>query len=157
MIPKFVSLLERGKPCFIHGNGQKKKRYLYIDDVVRAFDLILHQAAPGEVYNIGTSFEISPLETAKKLIQLFGLEGRENQYIQFVPDRNFAECRYAIDATKLHKLGWKPDVSFEDGLQRTIAWYKKNFNNWENAETSLVPHPKVQWTDYGGDIWNVSN
>jgi len=157
MIPKFINLLERKKPCCLHGDGTKRKRYIYVEDVVKAFDIILHQAVPGEIYNIGTSFEVSPLEVAKKLIKIYKLEDNEKEFIEYSPDRQFSEQRYAIDASKLHRLGWKPEVEFDEGLNKTIAWYKDNFNNWENAETSLVPHPKANfiWNTSGADLLNI--
>ena len=95
------------------------------------------------------------MEVAKKLIKIFGLESQEDQFIQFSKDRTFSEHRFAIDASKLHRLGWHTQVSFEDGLMKTselyhrellsvlsVQWYKANFNNWDDAEKSLVPHPR---------------
>jgi len=146
VIPKFISLLSRERPCCIHGDGTHLRSFLYIDDVVKAFDKILHKGKIGEVYNIGTRFEISNLALAKMLIKKFGYGSKEKDFIQFFEDRPFNDCRYQIDATKLFNLGWKPKTTFEDGLDMTIEWYKNNFDNWEKAELALVPHPIKPWS-----------
>jgi len=145
VIPKFISLLARGKSCPIHGDGSHRRSYLYISDVVEAFDKILHFGDIGEVYNIGTQFEISNLELARKLLVKFGFS-EDAKMIHFVEDRLFNDCRYYIDATKLYTLGWKPKVSFDDGLATTIDWYNDNFDNWEKAELALEPHPLPPWS-----------
>eukprot|EP01121_Diplochlamys_sp_Union-15-3_P006395 TRINITY_DN16894_c0_g1_i1.p1 TRINITY_DN16894_c0_g1~~TRINITY_DN16894_c0_g1_i1.p1 ORF type:complete len:362 (+),score=54.98 TRINITY_DN16894_c0_g1_i1:53-1087(+) len=144
IIPKFIGLLERGKPCCIHGNGSHKRSFIHVSDVVRAFDAILHKGAIGETYNIGTSFEISTLDVAKKLIAEFGLTEQESKYTEFVADRPFNDLRYAIDPSKLHQLGWKEQVSWDEGVKQTFAWYKRfKFENWDNAEIALKPHPYI--------------
>jgi len=80
----------------------------------------------------------------QKLIKKFGLQGQENEYVQFYPDRAFNDRRYSIDSTKLTELGWEPVVDFDEGLDKTVEWYNKNFNNWSSAESALVPHPILQ-------------
>jgi dTDP-glucose 4,6-dehydratase len=143
VIPKFIGLLSRGKPCCIHGDGSHRRSYLFVSDVVNAFDIILHKGVTGEVYNMGTSFEISNLEFAKKLIDIFGLKDRESEFIDFVEDRPFNDLRYSLNSSKLRELGWRPEIDFDEGLARTILWYKANFNNWNTAETALAPHPSL--------------
>lgn len=71
----------------------------------------------GEIYNIGSPFEISNIELAQKLISKFNL--KEKDYITYVEDRPFNDCRYNIDATKLRNLGWEPQVDFDSGLDKT--------------------------------------
>jgi len=111
---------------------------------VRAFDTILHKGTIGEIYNIGTSFEISTLEVAKKLLEEYGLSDQENKYIEFVADRPFNDLRYSIDPSKLYALGWKEQIPWDQGVKQTIAWYKTyKFDNWENAELALKPHPHI--------------
>jgi len=77
----------------IHGDGSHRRSYLFVNDVVNAFDIILHKGVPGEVYNMGTSFEISNLELAKKLMEIFGVSNRESEFIEFVEDRPFNDLR----------------------------------------------------------------
>jgi dTDP-glucose 4,6-dehydratase len=70
----------------------------------------------------------------------------EEEFIVYVDDRPFNDLRYALNSSKLHELGWKPLVPFEEGLKRTIEWYKDNFNNWPDSELALVPHPVLKPT-----------
>jgi hypothetical protein len=86
---------------------------------VKAFDIILHKGKTGEVYNIGTEFEITNLEVARQLIAHFNLSDRENEFLVFVEDRKFNDKRYAIDSAKLRQLGWKPETPWKQGLQQT--------------------------------------
>lgn len=137
VIPKFISRLERGQSCCVHGDGTHRRSFLYIEDVAAAFELILHRGVVGEIYNIGTSFEISTEELAKKLLNIYGVTGKNS--IEYCPDRLFNDQRYAIDASKLYALGWKPQFDFDEGLRRTIAWYKQYFDNWDDAEEALRP------------------
>lgn len=141
LIPKVICLLSQDKPCFIHGDGSNQRNFLYVDDVAAAFDTITHKGVVGNVYNIGTDFEISNIEVAKTIIKLFGLD--ESKYIQYVENRPFNDCRYKINSDKLKALGWAPKVSWEDGLKRTIEWYKTNKGNWPNIQQALVPHPRA--------------
>lgn len=138
VIPKFINLLERGEKLCIHGSGENVRNYLYITDVAKAFDLILHKGKIGEIYNIGTDFELNNRELANKLLQIYGLE---NSMIKYVEDRKFNDKRYSIDSSKLEKLGWSIDVTFDEGLEKTIRWYKDNSSVWNNIERYLKPHP----------------
>jgi dTDP-glucose 4,6-dehydratase len=119
VIPKFVSLLKRGKKVCLHGNGSNSRRYIFASDVADAIDTILHKGKVGEIYNIGTDFEITNLDLAKKLIEEFGLTSRQGEFLEYVEDRAFNDRRYAVDSNKLEQLGWKPRVEWEDGLTRT--------------------------------------
>jgi dTDP-glucose 4,6-dehydratase len=141
LIPKFICLLSQGKQCFIHGDGSNQRNFLYVTDVANAFDVICHKGGVGNVYNIGTDFEISNLEVAKKLINMFELD--EAKHMVFVENRPFNDCRYKINSDKLASLGWKPQVSWEEGLKKTIDWYKENMRNWPRIENALVPHPRA--------------
>jgi len=140
LIPKFICLLTQDKPCYIHGDGSNRRNFLYVEDVANAFDTITHKGAVGNVYNIGTDFEISNLDVARLLLKHFG---KDDKYIQFVENRPFNDCRYKINTDKLLSLGWKPHITWEDGIQRTIEWYKNNMRNWVSIENALVPHPRA--------------
>jgi len=142
IIPKFICLLERKRPCYIHGDGSHTRNFIYISDVVTAFDTILHHGVIGETYNIGTDFEISNLSVAKTLIRKYNLQDKEEEFIKFVEDRRFNDRRYAIDNTKLKALNWSPSVEWEEGLQKTIDWYRQFTHTFKNVETFLLPHPK---------------
>lgn len=144
VIPKFINLLMRGKSVSIHGKGASIRSFLFVEDVARAFDTILHKGALGEVYNIGTDFELTMLEMAKQLIKRFGYEGETaEKMISYFPDRAFNDCRYTINSDKLKALGWAPQVHWEEGLSLTIDWYRANSSNWGNIDAALVPHPRI--------------
>ncbi|KAL7721414.1 dTDP-glucose 4 [Entamoeba marina] len=143
LIPKFITLLDRGMNCPIHGEGIEKRSFIYVLDVVRAFDLILKKGVVGQIYNIGTTDEISNNEVAEHLLDLFGIESEErDKRIYHVENRCFNDQRYTLDVTKLQELGWSPEVTFKDGLKETIDWYRKYQNNWERTDEALVPHPR---------------
>lgn len=127
----------------MHGDGSHRRSFIYVEDVARAFDTVLHKGKLGQIYNIGTEFEISNLEVARALLAEYGLTARESEYITFVRDRDFNDRRYHIDNTKLMQLNWAPLVTFHEGLRRTIAWYRDNKNYYGDLNHVLVPHPRV--------------
>lgn len=144
VIPKFINLLMRGKPLPVHGKGTAVRGFLFVEDVARAFDTICHKGQTGEVYNIGTDFELTMNEVAHQLVEKWGHKGDDiERNIAYGPDRPFNDCRYAIKSDKLTALGWKPEVSWDDGLKRTIEWYKENSGNWGNIDAALVAHPRI--------------
>lgn len=143
-IPKFTNQLIRGRPVTIHGTGSNTRNFLYVEDVARAFDIILHQGKVGRVYNIGGSNERSNLSVAKDLIRIIGLADREESLITYVPDRAFNDLRYTIDNSELAKLGWKEEVSWDDGLASTVDWYRKYSNRYKHIERALVAHPRIE-------------
>jgi dTDP-D-glucose 4,6-dehydratase len=116
---------------------------LYVEDVARAFEVILHKAQPGMILNIGGDNEISNLEVAKKLIEILGLKEKESELISFVPDRKFNDLRYTINSGKLHQLGWKEEMDWEEGLRTTVEWFKQYSERFGNIEDALVAHPRI--------------
>lgn len=124
LIPKFISLLREGKKCTIHGNGESIRSFIHVEDVADAFNIILEHGEIGEIYNIGSETEMSVLNVLKKLVENLFPSDNYRDHIEFTPDRPFNDKRYFISSTKLEKLGWKPRISFEEGLKRTIDWYK---------------------------------
>ena len=127
VIPKFILRLLRGLPCIIQGSGKQLRSFLHVDDVARAFDIILHKGVIGEVYNIGCPDEHSIIGLAKDLVDLLVDDLTEiDKYIIYGKDRDFNDQRYYISNSKLVALGWKPEVGFVDGLRQTIDWYKAN-------------------------------
>ena len=144
MIPKFVNQLSRGRSVTLHGTGENTRNFLYVEDVARAFDCILHKAAVGKIYNIGGCNERSNLSVAKELIRIMGKSDQETQLITFVPDRAFNDLRYTIDNTELAKLGWKEEMSWEEGLATTVKWYQEYSSRYKNIEQALVAHPRIE-------------
>ncbi|HLC99956.1 dTDP-glucose 4,6-dehydratase [Candidatus Kaiserbacteria bacterium RIFCSPHIGHO2_01_FULL_48_10] len=132
LIPLFITNLIEGKKVPVYGDGQQVREWIFTEDHCRAVDVILHKGIAGEVYNIGTGAEITNLEITKLLLQ--GL-GRDESSIDYVKDRPGHDRRYAINSGKLRKLGWKPITSFEQGLAKTIAWYRENESWWKKIKS----------------------
>jgi len=143
LIPKFTNQLLRDLPVTLHGDGQNTRNFLYVVDVARAFDVILHKGQVGHIYNIGGENEKPNVQVAKDLIELLGKKDRTEELITFVPDRKFNDLRYTINSSKLHKLGWKEEMSWEEGLKTTVEWYMKNTYRYGNIDQALVAHPRI--------------
>lgn len=148
LIPKFICLLAKKKPVPIHGSGENRRNFIYISDVVSAFDTILHKGTIGQIYNIGTDTEVSNLKVAESLLKIFGLEESKEGLIQFVDNRPFNDFRYLVNFDKLSQLGWSPKVQWEEGLQKTVDWYLEILNQnqkwWEDIDKVLVAHPRMK-------------
>lgn len=142
LIPKFINQLLRGRKVTLHGTGENKRNFLYVEDVARAFELILFKAVVGEIYNIGGSNEHTNIDVARSLIRLAGLSAPDD-YMTFVEDRVFNDFRYHIDSTRLHQLGWSEQMSWEEGLQTTFNWYQKHSSRFGEIEHALIAHPRA--------------
>ncbi|KAJ6444697.1 protein phosphatase PP2A regulatory subunit A [Purpureocillium lavendulum] len=148
IIPKFACLLGRGRPVVLHGDGRPTRRYLYAGDAADAFDTILHKGQVGHVYNVGSSDEVSNLELSHKILDAMNIDpdnpNRFRRWIKYTKDRPFNDLRYAVDGTKLRKLGWEQKTSFQEGLQMTIDWYQQ-FGElwWGDISHVLTPFPTV--------------
>ena len=143
LIPKFTNQLMKGMKLTLHGDGSNTRNFLYVTDVASAFDVIMHKGTPGHVYNVGGKNEISNLNVAKELLKVFGKEAEEDKLITFVGDRQFNDLRYTISSKKLHDLGWKEEISWEEGLKTTVEWYKKYTHRYGNIDDALVAHPRM--------------
>lgn len=148
LIAKSCCLLARGEKCFIHGDGSHLRNYVYVKDMAKAFAVILHKGRIGQVYNVGSDTEKTNLEVVRDLLKVYGHEGEEDKYIEYVADRAINDRRYRIDSKKLEQLGWKSEVPWEVGLRKTAAWYndRRNLSRWPNLEQGLVPHPSLDKT-----------
>ena len=145
LIPKFINQLLRGRAVTLHGNGTNTRNFLYVEDVARAFEIILFKGKVGMVYNIGGSNEKQNVEVARQLIQLASptYKGRETELMTFVEDRVFNDLRYFINSERLHELGWKEEVTWEDGMRKTFEWYQKNSFRYGNIDQALMAHPRA--------------
>jgi hypothetical protein len=143
VIPKFISLLRRGRPLLLHGDGQHSRRYLYAGDAAEAFDTILHKGEIGETYNVDSRDEVSNLQLAEKLLGLFHLTDKA-AWIQHTRDRKFNDRRYVVDGSKLQSLGWKQRTSFDAALRMTVDWYGKFADWFGDIEGVLTAHPVVK-------------
>jgi dTDP-D-glucose 4,6-dehydratase len=119
-------LLKENKKLTIHGTGLTRRNFIYIDDVVRAIDIIAAEGIDNNVYNIGSDDEYNVLEIATMLLHLIkGGDEKIEDWVEYTKDRNFNDFRYAIDTTKLNAIGWKKSVPFHEGLNKTLEWYIK--------------------------------
>ncbi|MBT8253228.1 MAG: dTDP-glucose 4,6-dehydratase [Flavobacteriaceae bacterium] len=141
LIPLFINNIIHKKPLPVYGDGNYTRDWLYVIDHAGAIDLIFHEGKDGETYNIGGLNEWKNIDLVKLLCQQMddklGRErGESEKLITFVKDRPGHDLRYAIDASKINKeLGWKPSVTFEQGLKLTIDWYLGN-REWLDHVTS---------------------
>lgn len=123
LIPKFVTLLLRGKKVPLYATGDNIRSWLYVEDNVRATDMVFRKGKVGEIYNIGGGEEYTNLEITRILLRILGKTEKE---IEYVIDRPGHDFRYALSSKKIKDaLGWKPRVSFEEGIRQTVAFYRK--------------------------------
>ena len=141
LIPLFINNIINEKPLPVYGDGNYTRDWLFVIDHARAIDLIFHEGKNQETYNIGGFNEWKNIDLVKLLCQkmdekLEREDGSSEKLITFVKDRPGHDLRYAIDATKIAKnLGWRPSVTFEEGLSKTIDWYLSN-EQWLKNVTS---------------------
>lgn len=130
LIPYFFQLAAQNKPLPLYGDGGNVRDWLYVEDHCEALGSILEKSLVGEIYNVGGNFERPNIEIAKLIL---GFLGRPEALITRVQDRAAHDRRYAINASKIKKmLGWKPRHTFEEGIKKTFAWYRKNETWWKS-------------------------
>ncbi|SFT62794.1 dTDP-glucose 4,6-dehydratase [Lishizhenia tianjinensis] len=132
LIPLFINNIIENKSLPVYGDGKYTRDWLYVIDHARAISLLFDKATNGETYNIGGFNEWQNIDLIKELCKqmdkcLERTPGESEKLITFVKDRPGHDLRYAIDASKINKdFGWKPSVTFEEGLAKTLDWYMKN-------------------------------
>ena len=121
-----------GSQLTLQGDGTHTRRFLYAGDAADAIDTILHKGVDGEIYNIGSRYEVQNREVATYILDLFGHDpvSEFNEHVRWIPDRPFNDNDYCVDGNKLNSLGWKQRVDFQSGLAMTVEWYKKNGSLW---------------------------
>jgi len=141
LIPLFINNIVNNKPLPVYGEGENVRDWLFVNDHVRAIDVIFHKGKLGETYNIGGFNEWKNIDLIKVIIKtvdrLFGRKkGTSEKLITYVTDRAGHDLRYAIDSTKLkNELGWEPSLQFEEGIEKTVKWYLEN-QEWLNNVNS---------------------
>ncbi|CAG9535494.1 unnamed protein product [Cercopithifilaria johnstoni] len=135
LIPKFISLAVEGKSYPLMGNGMHTRNWIYVDDCIDAIRRVCEIGRIGEIYNIGTEFEITNYDVTILIHQTVNkLLKRKTNAPQFEPviDRPYHDQRYCIDSTKISReLNWRSTTSFKDGLQKTIKYYLTKYYNKE--------------------------
>ncbi len=139
LIPLTINNIKNMKPIPVYGKGENVRDWLYVEDHAKAIDVIFHNAKNGETYNIGGNNEWKNIDLVHKLCEIMDRElgrtpGTSASLITYVTDRAGHDLRYAIDSSKLQKeLGWKPSLTFEEGIEITVKWYLKNTQWLENV------------------------
>lgn len=155
LIPLFINNIINNKPLPIYGDGKYTRDWLFVEDHAVAIDLVFHEGKNHETYNIGGFNEWQNIDLVKLLCSIMDYklgreEGTSEKLITYVKDRPGHDLRYAIDASKIHKeLGWKPSVTFEQGLEKTIDWFLSN-QEWLNNVTS------GEYQNYYDNQYNVA-
>ena len=124
LIPKFVLSLLKDEKCTIHGQGESRRNFIYVDDISEAVTTILFKGEIGHTYNIGTTNEYSVLDIFNMLTDKLD---KNKNLKEFVEDRLFNDYRYSINSESLRSLGWKENIKFEEGLNKTIEWIKEKY------------------------------
>lgn len=137
VIPLFTTNLLDGGTVPLYGDGLNIRDWLFVADHCSGVDVVLRNAEPGQIYNIGGGNEITNRELTERLLQLCG---RDDSAIDHVEDRLGHDRRYSIDCSKLKAIGWAPAQDFAEGLEQTVAWYRDNRAWWEplKANTASV-------------------
>ena len=120
LIPKFIQNAAAGEALPVYGDGSNVREWIYVKDNCRALDLVLREGNIGEVYNIGSHAEKTNLEVTEAILDAVGAS---DDLIEFVEDRAGHDQRYALDTEKIEALGWEPQYSFEEGLERAVDYY----------------------------------
>jgi dTDP-glucose 4,6-dehydratase len=141
LIPLIIHNIKNKKPLPVYGKGENVRDWLFVEDHARAIDIIFHKAENGSTYNIGGHNEWKNIDVVRLLCRVMDeklgrIKGESEELITFVTDRAGHDLRYAIDSSKLQEdLGWKPSVTFEQGVEKTVQWYLDN-EEWLKHVTS---------------------
>lgn len=131
MVPLFVTNLVCGKKVPVYGDGANVRDWLFVKDNCRAIDAVLRSGRPGEVYNIGGGNHLSNMVMTKSILDVMG---KDESSIEYVNDRPGHDRRYALDSSKVEKLGWSPEKDFASNLKETVEWYKQNEDWWRSLK-----------------------
>jgi len=133
LIPLAISNVLEGKPIPVYGDGLNVRDWIYVEDHCRAILAVVEKGKPGEVYNIAGGSEKTNLEIVQMLLKLL-VKGKD--MMRFVTDRPGHDRRYSLNDSKIRKgLKWKPRYNFDEGMKRTVDWYRENEDWWKRIKT----------------------
>jgi dTDP-glucose 4,6-dehydratase len=141
LIPLIINNIRHEKPLPVYGQGLNIRDWLYVEDHAKAIDLIFRKGGNGQTYNIGGNNERQNIDIVRTLCRIMDQklgrpEGESEKLVTFVTDRAGHDFRYAIDSSRLrNELGWKPEVQFDEGFEKTVDWYLEN-QQWLDEVTS---------------------
>jgi dTDP-glucose 4,6-dehydratase len=127
LIPLTILNCLAGDPVPVYGDGAQVRNWLFVEDFASAIDIVLERGEPGQAYNVGGPDELPNIDVVRRVLEL---TGRDESLIEYVKDRPGHDRRYSLASTKLEGLGWKAEVSFDEGIERTVAWYRDNEEWW---------------------------
>jgi dTDP-glucose 4,6-dehydratase len=144
LIPLFVTNALDGLSLPVYGDGRQRREWLHAEDHCSAIDLVLREGEPGGVYNVGGE-EHENLEVVSRILELTDADG---SLVRHVEDRPGHDRRYSLDSSKLKKLGWRPERTFENGLAGTVAWYRESRAWWEPIKSGeYLDYYRRQYAD----------
>jgi dTDP-glucose 4,6-dehydratase len=134
LIPLAITNLLEGKKVPVYGDGLYVRDWLYVNDHCRAIDMVLQKGRVGETYLVGGMTELLPnIDIVKKIIKIMG---KNEDSIEFVKDRPGHDRKYDVDFSKIkNELGWQPQHSFDEYLEKTITWYRDNEAWWKDVKS----------------------
>ena len=138
LIPLMIANATEDKPLPVYGDGLQERDWLFVEDFCRAIRIAIEKAKPGSLYNVSAGQPQPNLNIVRTILKHLG---KPESLIQYVQDRPGHDRRYALDSSKLRReLDWIPEVSFEEGIQKTIAWYQQNREWLEHTRSGEYRH-----------------
>jgi dTDP-glucose 4,6-dehydratase len=134
LIPCFITKLIQGNKVPLH-NPTPIRDWIHVQDNCEGVDYVLHHGVIGETYNLGGDNERSNLQVTQIILQQLGFD---ETWIESVTDRKGQDMRYALDCSKIHQLGWRPRIPFDQGIRETIDWYKNNQPWWNKINRIII-------------------
>lgn len=136
MIPTFLGAALAGEALPVYGDGRQVRDWIFVEDHCRALHRLLLAGEPGTIYNIGAGREAENLEMAERILDFAERRTGRRGRVEHVRDRLGHDRRYALDASRMRALGWRPEVSLDEGLERTCEWYTERLGQTEPAPTA---------------------
>jgi dTDP-glucose 4,6-dehydratase len=151
LIPCFTTKLLQKQKVPLH-NPHPVRDWIHVQDNCEAIEFVLHNGEIGEVYNIGGDNEESNIKVTQIILEALGLN---DSYIEKIADRKGQDMRYALDCSKIHQLGWRPRITFEEGIKETIEWYRDNTEWWNKINKVVIAG--ANRTGHAGVVLNTLN
>ncbi|MBA2644735.1 MAG: dTDP-glucose 4,6-dehydratase [Solirubrobacterales bacterium] len=128
LIPLMILNALHGDPLPVYGDGMQVRNWIFVEDFARGIGVALERGEAGAVYNVGGPDECVNIEVVSRIL---ALTGAGEELIEHVPDRPGHDRRYSLSSDRIRALGWEPRVRFDEGLERTVSWYRDNASWWE--------------------------
>jgi len=146
IIPLFITNAIDDLILPLYGDGKNIRDWLYVEDHCRAIDLLIEKGKEGEVYNVGGGNLLPNIELTRRILAILG---KPETLIRYVADRPGHDRRYALDTTKIKKLGWEPAHSFDEALKATVRWYQENEPWWRKIKENSPAFKEFYQRWYG--------